>query len=335
MNEDEMKFKTIMTKHGFLKQSKIKFWTISLFSLTILTMAFNNCSEPTVLSEDTGSETEASGKAVCENDLLTVYKTNFHPWMVNHCGDCHSSPMGPSAHGSSDAKISMTAFMQKGVAKLAERALNTHCGNSSNCGPTAYTSSQSDSITMPSEWVTPYQSWKIGELNYEACLAKASGDNIDPAPTNNNLLVLTIAKLAPANIPNQTASNIDDAILTWDLSSEVNTSNGKMSLPVTLSLHIEKTADGLTTFLKPFLKLKAGESSKTLKKLLVRIGNSKESSSLSYDVDYIYFNGSTFSADITSSDTETQPWSNANVPYSGLYVTPNVTYIAVEMQFSP
>ena len=110
------------------RYSGFKYFTVGI-GAAVLLLAFNNCGEGFV-AERMGSSfggmalfSRAPGQT-CEDALLSVYRSSFHPFLNQTCNGCHISGPGIGSFASADAKTSYDAFSSAGAAKISSQAIN-------------------------------------------------------------------------------------------------------------------------------------------------------------------------------------------------------------------
>lgn len=96
----------------------------------ITVVAFNNCGEGFTtmnLGSLSGGSTEFSTAAgeTCEEAIVKVYASTFHPFLSQTCGGCHTQGgIGLGFFGATDVTASYTAFASVGAPKISAQAVN-------------------------------------------------------------------------------------------------------------------------------------------------------------------------------------------------------------------
>ncbi|QDK45774.1 hypothetical protein DOM22_11760 [Bdellovibrio sp. ZAP7] len=96
------------------------FWVIGT---AITVVAFNNCGQGFTILNSTslGGSTEfstANGET-CEEAIVQVYASTFHPFLTQTCGGCHvAGGIGKGVFGSADVLTSYNAFTPVGRRKF-------------------------------------------------------------------------------------------------------------------------------------------------------------------------------------------------------------------------
>ncbi|WP_413561055.1 hypothetical protein [Bdellovibrio sp. HCB209] len=104
--------------------------TLWAIGAMITVVAFNNCGEGFTtmnLGSISGGSVEfsTSGGETCEEAIVKVYASTFHPFLSQTCGGCHvPDGIGLGVFGSSDVKASYVSFASVGAAKISAQAVN-------------------------------------------------------------------------------------------------------------------------------------------------------------------------------------------------------------------
>ena len=168
------------------KISGFKYLTIGL-GAAVLVLAFNNCGEGFV-AERMGSASgggaffsRAPGQT-CEDALLNVYRSSFHPFLSQTCNNCHINGPGIGAFASQDAKTSYDSFSSVGAAKIANQAVNdSHKPPYTGVANTARVNELNST-------------WASAQTGYASCLAESG------ASAGGAFVVRATGKQVPAGL---------------------------------------------------------------------------------------------------------------------------------------
>ncbi len=213
----------------------------------ILTLAFNNCGEGFFIQQLGGSGSSvlfsrAPGQT-CEDSLLKVYESTFHPFVTQTCNSCHVNGPGIGTFASSDLKASYSSFASIGVDKISSQAIND------NHKP-PYTGSQN--IPRINE-LKSY--WSTAQTEYATCVS-ATGGGIP-----SGFIVRSSVKTVDANLATTFVR------MEWDLETQ---SNGQV--PLVAGIDIRKAVLNTVTqgyeFRNPTLRLKTAAAGNYLARAL-------------------------------------------------------------------
>ncbi|UYL08492.1 hypothetical protein B9G69_015725 [Bdellovibrio sp. SKB1291214] len=202
----------------------------------ITVVAFNNCGEGFTMANMSvsGGSVEFSTAAgeSCEEAIVKVYASTFHPFLTQTCGGCHvAGGVGLGVFGSTDLISSYTAFASVGASKISSQAVNAS-HKPPNTGP-----ANQARITEINSY------WGAAQDKYAACL-------VDSGATAPTKAVKSASVKVPANLATTTAFQT----MTFDLAAATPTA------PLTATIDIRRYILNGTTygyeFRNPTLRLK-------------------------------------------------------------------------------
>ena len=230
---------------------------LSLFTLSSLLFAFNNCGEMNSVSKS-GSKSFASNSitAICDQQLKAAFQRTYHPFLVANCQGCHSM-----AHGSSNLDVSYQAFAQRGAPLIEYQATHAHGGNN-------FTEAKQAEINeFKPEWTS-------AQADYLECL-NSSVRGEDQVGFAQNL------KITGKPFPNLmgTLNNNNWVNAEWDLETSVETmylGEFKVILRAEARLNrVNGVAAGI--FIRnPTMRLKSGSSNIEVSGLMISIDGVKQ-----------------------------------------------------------
>ncbi|MBK9321710.1 MAG: cytochrome c [Bdellovibrionaceae bacterium] len=206
----------------------------------VLLVAFNNCGEGFV-AERIGATggggstlfSRAPGES-CEDALLKVYQSSYHPFLNQTCNSCHINGPGIGAFASPDAKISYNSFVSTGSAKINGQAIND------NHKP-PYTGAQNTARVEELKSV-----WASAQTGYASCVAASNG----AGGVATGFVVKSSGKTVPANLGTTTFVRME-----WDLETL-----SAAKVPLIAGIEIRRAAIGGVTrgyeFRNPTLRVK-------------------------------------------------------------------------------
>ncbi|WP_413578297.1 hypothetical protein ACLVWU_07120 [Bdellovibrio sp. HCB290] len=211
------------------------FWAVGA---VVTLVAFNNCGEGFVMSSISGGSTyfSTAGGETCEEAIVKVYASTFHPFLTQTCSGCHvAGGPGLGVFGATDVRTSYTAFSSVGAAKISSQAVNA-----SHKPP--YTGPVNQArITEINSY------WSAAQEKYAQCLVDTGAS----APSSG-------VKSASITVPANLATNTNFQTMTWDLAT------ASPSVPLTATIEIRRAVVGGVTqgyeFRNPSLRLKNASS---------------------------------------------------------------------------
>lgn len=213
-----------------------------------LLVAFNNCGQGFVmqnLSSSLGSGSGSGGGSLfsrapgetCENALMKVYQSSFHPFLNQNCNSCHVNGPGLGSFASQDLATSYTSFSSIGADKISAMAVN-------DGHKPPYTGQKNVARVDELKAV-----WGPAQTEYAACVAEQQQQNGGGGPAPGSLVVRTTSKPVAANLATTYVR------MEWDLETD---SNGKV--PLVAGIDIRRSVIGGVTygyeFRNPTLRLK-------------------------------------------------------------------------------
>lgn len=201
----------------------------------MLLVAFNNCGEGFVaanLGSISGGSvlfSRAPGES-CEDALVKVYASTYHPFLSQTCNSCHINGPGLGVFASPDVATSYNSFASIGADKISSQAVN-------DAHKPPYTGSQN---TARINELKSY--WAAAQTAYASCTSAAGG-------ATGSFVVKSTDKQVAANLAT-TFTRME-----WDLETQ---SNGKVPLIAGIDIRRAVLA-GVTQgyeFRNPTLRLK-------------------------------------------------------------------------------
>jgi mono/diheme cytochrome c family protein len=207
-------------------------WAVGAF---VTVVAFNNCGEGFTmanLSSVSGGSVEFStaGGESCEEAIVKVYASTFHPFLNQTCGGCHvAGGIGLGVFGSPDVVSSYTAFANVGASKISSQAVNA-------AHKPPYTGPQNQARITE---INAY--WGAAQDKYAQCL-------VDSGQAQVSSKVKSATMTVPANLATTFVT------MTFDLASAT------PSVPLTATIDIRRAIINNVTqgyeFRNPTLRLK-------------------------------------------------------------------------------
>jgi len=217
------------------------YWTLGAI---VSIVAYNNCGEGFVAQSLGGASSggsvlfsRAPGES-CEDALLKVYKSTYHPFLNQNCNSCHVTGGGGNGiFGETDAAVSYNSFASKGMALINSQATGSH--------RPPYTGSKNEArITELSSY------WAKAQTEYLSCSASTG-----PTPPGGgggvvgNNVVKSAGKVVPANLATTFVR------MEWDLETL-----SDKKVPLIAGIEIRRAVLGGVTrgyeFRNPTLRLK-------------------------------------------------------------------------------
>jgi mono/diheme cytochrome c family protein len=244
--------------------SGLKYVYGTLF-IAILLVAFNNCGEGFV-AERLGATgglgggvffSRAPGES-CEDALMKVYQTTYHPFLSQTCNSCHINGPGIGTFANPDLKASFDSFLSVGPEKISNQALN-------DAHHPPYTGSQNGPLIAEFR-----ASWASSQDGYLTCVAENGGGGATGS------VVRTTAKAVAANLGTTNFVRME-----WDLETQ---SSGKV--PLVAGIEIRQGALGGVTrgyeYRNPTLRLKTASSPYQARALNIYVNNQLQSDVTTY-----------------------------------------------------
>jgi hypothetical protein len=105
----------------------------------IILLGYNNCSKPgrgtgmtsnsmssSLAPTDSSSSSSGLSGDACDEQLMTFYSQNYHPFLVQNCASCHSKGPGQGQFANSDLSVAFKDFMQIGYSSVSNYAVSDH-----------------------------------------------------------------------------------------------------------------------------------------------------------------------------------------------------------------
>lgn len=104
----------------------IKGWGVSLASIILLLASFQNCGNQFLVDRKLANDSSLL-TVNCESDLLALFKNDFHPFLKNNCGDCHSQGRSGSGYfADQNANLAWSHFISKTAPAIHRNATSSH-----------------------------------------------------------------------------------------------------------------------------------------------------------------------------------------------------------------
>lgn len=200
----------------------------------------------------------------CEDALVKVYASTYHPFLSQTCNSCHINGPGIGTFASPDVATSYTSFASIGADKISSQAVN-------DAHKPPYTGSQN---TARIDEIKSY--WAAAQTDYASCVA-ADGGSLTGA-----FVVHTDSTMVPAKLSTTFTR------MQWDLETQ---SNGK--IPLIAGIDIRQSVIGGVVkgyeFRNPTLRLKNTTSGNyEARALNLYINNALSSEVTTYmNIDYV------------------------------------------------
>jgi mono/diheme cytochrome c family protein len=250
----------VLKKHNFIKKI---YWTLGA---VVSIVAYNNCGEGFVAQSLGGGSaggsvlfSRAPGES-CEDALLKVYKSTYHPFLVQTCNSCHVSGGGGNGiFAENDPSISYNSFASKGAPLINSQAIGSH--------KPPYTGPQNEARVTE---IGTY--WGKAQTEYASC-ASQSGNT---TPGAGSAVVKSSGKVVAATLATTFVR------MEWDLET---LSDAK--IPVIVGIEIRKAVIAGETkgyeFRNPTLRLKnATVAPYAMRALNIYINNELQSEITTY-----------------------------------------------------
>lgn len=199
----------------------------------VLLLGFNNCGEGFVSADFSSMGisaqfSRAPGES-CEDGLLRVFESSYHPFLTQNCSSCHVNGPGIGTFADPNSLRAFNSFMSIGPMKISNQAVNE-----SHKPPATGAHNQPviDILKL---------NWSKANDQYMSCLAETG---------NLGGIVRTSQKVVPTNL---NATNF--MRMEWDLENE---SNAKVPLMASIEIRLSTVA-GVARgyeFRNPTLRLK-------------------------------------------------------------------------------
>lgn len=103
-----------------------KGWFLSITVFGLLLLQFQNCGNQFLIDRQISSDGSLLS-ASCETELLELFKTQYHPFLKNNCGDCHSQGRSGSGYFADPSfNLAWTHFISKSAGNITRNATSGH-----------------------------------------------------------------------------------------------------------------------------------------------------------------------------------------------------------------
>ena len=194
---------------------------IVVLSAGFLLLSFQNCGRVMPgagIQSGVISSASSMGKALCDNQLKSIYSSTYHSFFRRNCTACHQHE---NSHASADISVSFQAFQDKGKATLETRANTPHGPGYSPAGD----------VQAQLSAISP--SWASGTKTYDECLAAVTVPGTGPVAGSFDLALL--GKVIP-NL-NSTRNNATTFVtVSWNAATDTDKSADANKLAATFSV---------------------------------------------------------------------------------------------------
>lgn len=205
--------------------------------MIVIMFGYNNCgqqfkteSNMSLLSSGTSSGLGLTGY-LCEDQLINLFSSGYHPFLQQNCALCHLNGPGKGRFANSDILAAFTDFNQIGYTKVSDNAINAG-HNPPYSGPQH--TQKINELRLE---------WQKGQEDYNKC------KGVSANPVSEEIEDVVTLETTPIQIPNMnisTATMRDEKQIVWnDLQSQLNIIKSRVTAVPIISNATNKAKFGI------------------------------------------------------------------------------------------